>query len=181
MYTDSTYIIRWQENILDTVRIVLMNGTTQVAIIADSIKSRTNAIVWKIASSLASDSSYIIKITSVNHAGRTDVSDHSFTLSKGVTNVSDSKNSVVVYSLFQNYPNPFNPKTIISYQLPVNSFITLKVYDAIGRDVATLVNETKTAGTYSVQFNGEHISSGMYFCRLQAGNFSVTRKMLLLR
>ena len=85
------------------------------------------------------------------------------------------------YTVSQNYPNPFNPNTVISYQLPVNSFTTLKVYDAIGRETATLVNEQQEAGTYSVQFNGQHRSSGIYFYRIQAGEFSTIKKMTLIK
>ena len=85
------------------------------------------------------------------------------------------------FTLAQNYPNPFNPSTIISYQLPVNSHVTLKVYDAIGREVATLVNEMKEAGSYSDQFDGIKLSSGMYFARLQSGEKVQLKKMILLK
>jgi hypothetical protein len=85
------------------------------------------------------------------------------------------------FKLSQNYPNPFNPLTMISYQIPTNNLATLKVFDALGREVATLVNEIKEAGSYSVQFDGSKLSSGMYFYRLQAGSFSETKKLILLR
>ncbi|MEW5798839.1 MAG: GLUG motif-containing protein [Bacteroidota bacterium] len=90
-------------------------------------------------------------------------------------------NAPKVFALKQNYPNPFNPTTVISYQLPVNSHVTLKVYDAIGREVATLVDEVKEPGTYSVQFNGATLSSGIYFYTLRAGNFSTTKKLMLVK
>ena len=85
------------------------------------------------------------------------------------------------FILEQNYPNPFNPSTVISYQLPVNSHITLKVYDVIGREVATLVNEVKEAGRYSTQFDGTKLSSGIYVARLQSGGKVQLKKMLLLK
>jgi len=85
------------------------------------------------------------------------------------------------FRLNQNYPNPFNPITTISYQLPQNSFVTMKVCDALGREVFTLVNEEKTAGTYSVTFNASLLSSGVYFCRLQAGEFVQMKKMILMK
>jgi hypothetical protein len=84
-------------------------------------------------------------------------------------------------SLKQNYPNPFNPVTIISYQLPMNNHVSLKVYDALGREVSTLINERKDAGNYSVQFNAVNLPSGIYFYRLQAGKYIEVKKMLLLR
>jgi gluconolactonase len=83
--------------------------------------------------------------------------------------------------LYANYPNPFNPETRISYQLAVNSMVTLNVYDPLGREVAMLVNEERPAGTYSVQWNASGFSSGTYFYRMISGNFVETRKMILLR
>ena len=92
------------------------------------------------------------------------------------------------FHLYQNYPNPFNGKTIISYQLSVNSFVTLKIFDVLGKEIATLVNENKEAGKYSVGFNSINISSGIYFYRiaihsdkLTAGNFTEIKKMLYLK
>jgi hypothetical protein len=85
------------------------------------------------------------------------------------------------YSLQQNYPNPFNPSTSISYQLPANSFVSLKVFDMLGREVATLVDEVKNAGTYSTTWNASGFGSGIYFCKMQAGSFSATRKLVLMK
>ena len=85
------------------------------------------------------------------------------------------------FVLFQNYPNPFNPTTMISYQLPANSFVTLKVYDVLGREVEALVNGRQSAGSHSVQFDAAGLPSGVYFYRLEAGNFTETKRMLLLK
>ncbi len=85
------------------------------------------------------------------------------------------------FALAQNFPNPFNPTTEISYQLPDFSNVVLKVYDVLGREVATLVNEKKVAGKYSVTWNASSMSSGVYFYRLQAGAYSETKKLLLLK
>ena len=85
------------------------------------------------------------------------------------------------FSLDQNYPNPFNPTTVINYQLPVNTLVTLEVYDVLGREVRALVGERQTAGTHSVAFNAENLSSGIYFYRLTAGNYVDTKKLLLLK
>jgi DNA-binding beta-propeller fold protein YncE len=85
------------------------------------------------------------------------------------------------FTLSQNYPNPFNPTTVIGYQLAVSSVVTLKVYDVLGREVATLVNERKAAGTYTASFNAAKYSSGVYFYKLQAGDFVQTKKMLLVK
>lgn len=86
-----------------------------------------------------------------------------------------------VFNLEQNYPNPFNPATIIDYAVPSNEFVSLKVYDILGREVITLVNEQKNAGYYSISFNASNLSSGVYFYKLTAGSFTQIKKMLLLK
>ncbi len=83
--------------------------------------------------------------------------------------------------LSQNYPNPFNPTTTIQYDLPVAGFVTLKVFDVLGREVAVLVQENQKAGRYNVTFNAEGLPSGVYLYRLQAGEFVETKKLILLR
>jgi hypothetical protein len=95
--------------------------------------------------------------------------------------VSETGNVSAQYSLTQNYPNPFNPSTVISYQLPAGSFVTLKVYDILGREVATLVNEVKPPGTYTVRFDASGLASGVYVYRLTAGDFVQTCKMLVIK
>ena len=91
------------------------------------------------------------------------------------------------YSLFQNYPNPFNPNTKIMYSIPLlggderGGSVILKVYDILGNEVATLVNEEKPTGNYDVDFTAKNLPSGVYFYQLKAGNFMETKKMILLR
>ena len=87
----------------------------------------------------------------------------------------------LTFSLSQNYPNPFNPSTKISWQSPVGSHQTLKVYDVLGNEVATLVDEFREAGRYEIEFNASNLSSGIYFYKLQAENFVETKKMVLLQ
>ncbi len=95
---------------------------------------------------------------------------------KGVENTIPSK-----YTLCQNYPNPFNPSTVISYQLPTASIVVLKVFDVLGRQVQTLVNERQSAGDHSVIFDAAKLPTGVYFYRLEAGTYHDTRKLLLLK
>jgi hypothetical protein len=83
------------------------------------------------------------------------------------------------FVLHQNYPNPFNPSTIISFSIPSRSFVSLRIFDLIGRRVATLINEYQNAGTHFATFNATNLSSGIYFYRLQAGSFSETKKLVL--
>jgi len=83
--------------------------------------------------------------------------------------------------LSQNYPNPFNPVTKISFDIPKQSFVILKIYDMLGREVETLVNDVKAPGYYVVDFNGSELSSGVYFYRFQSAGFTDIKRMLLIR
>jgi hypothetical protein len=94
------------------------------------------------------------------------------------------KNSINIpstYSLKQNYPNPFNPVTKISYDIPKQGLVTMKVYDVLGREVRELVNEVKAPGNYTVDFNGTELSSGVYFYKLEANGFSDIKRMILIK
>ncbi|MFC2093451.1 T9SS type A sorting domain-containing protein [Bacteroidota bacterium] len=97
----------------------------------------------------------------------------------GVEN--NSPNVVTNYSLSQNYPNPFNPVTTIKYQIPKSSFVILKVYDVLGKEVATLLNEKQNAGSYEVEFDGKDYSSGIYFYKLVTEDYTNVKKMILLK
>ncbi len=85
------------------------------------------------------------------------------------------------YKLYQNYPNPFNPVTKINYDIPKNTFVSLKIYDILGREAAVLVNEIKNAGSYTVEFNASSLTSGVYFYRLETSAYSEIRKMMLMK
>ena len=85
------------------------------------------------------------------------------------------------FRMDQNYPNPFNPSTTINYQLPTNTFVTLRVYDVLGRGVATLVNEHKSAGSYTVKLTADNLPTGIYFYRINAGKYSKTMKLIVLK
>ncbi|MEJ2616288.1 MAG: T9SS type A sorting domain-containing protein, partial [Ignavibacteriaceae bacterium] len=85
------------------------------------------------------------------------------------------------FALFANYPNPFNPITTIKYSMSKESFVTINVYDIVGREIANLVNDRKSAGNYSVKFYARNLPSGVYFYRMQAGSFVSTKKFVLLK
>ncbi|MFZ2323179.1 MAG: T9SS type A sorting domain-containing protein [Ignavibacteriaceae bacterium] len=103
----------------------------------------------------------------------------------GDTTITDvEKNTDLIpgeYKLEQNYPNPFNPSTTITYQLPNSSKVTLKVFDVLGEELITLVDEYKDSGKYEVQFNASDLPSGVYFYRIRSGNLIETKKMILLK
>jgi hypothetical protein len=85
------------------------------------------------------------------------------------------------YSLKQNYPNPLNPSTIVKYDLPIATHTHVKMYDILGREVASLVDEDRPAGYHQVSFDGGRFSSGVYFYRMEAGGFASVKKLLLLK
>jgi hypothetical protein len=98
----------------------------------------------------------------------------------GTTEVVE-ENNPESFQLFQNYPNPFNPSTIINYTVPKTSFVTIKVYDNLGEEIETLVNESMPMGNYEINFDVNNLSSGVYFYRMISGSYAETKKMLLLR
>ena len=99
----------------------------------------------------------------------------------GTVGVESEDQNPTQYSLGQNYPNPFNPSTTISFSILNSEFITLKVFDVLGNEAATLINEEKSAGTYQIEFDANKLSSGIYFYKLQIGNFIETKKMILMK
>jgi hypothetical protein len=98
-----------------------------------------------------------------------------------VTNVENEQAAPTGYELRQNYPNPFNPSTVISFQLPVNSHVTLKVFDVNGREVATWVEGVLAAGNHTVTFAPRERTTGLYFYKITARKFSQTRKAILVK
>ena len=98
-----------------------------------------------------------------------------------ITNIKGVKTVIAGFTFSQNYPNPFNPKTTLKYEVPELRFVTLKVYDVLGNEIVTLVNEEKPVGNFEVEFDASALSSGIYFYRLQAGSFIETKKMALMK
>jgi len=98
-----------------------------------------------------------------------------------IVNVEDDFNTIWEYRLNQNYPNPFNPSTTISFTIPTASIVSLKVFNVLGKEVATIINENKSAGNYSFNFNATGLSSGVYFYQLTTDNFTSTKKFTLMK
>jgi len=102
----------------------------------------------------------------------------------GTSRPTDVKESIIKplnYSLEQNYPNPFNPSTTIRFSIPSSAFVTLKIYDLLGQEIETLVEGLKQPGNYSIEFNAKKLASGIYFYKIHAGNFTDTKKFILLK
>jgi hypothetical protein len=104
-----------------------------------------------------------------------------FTAEGPATGIDDLSGDGMQYNLSQNYPNPFNPSTVIKYHLAADDHVTLKIYDVIGNEVATLVDDEMSAGAHSVEFNAEHLSSGVYFYQLRSGEFMDMKKLSLIK
>jgi hypothetical protein len=97
------------------------------------------------------------------------------------TDISGDGDLIYTFSLEQNYPNPFNPATTVKYQIPESDLVNLKVFDVLGNEVATLVNEKQPAGSYEVEFSASELASGIYLYKLVSGSFVETKKMILLK
>jgi hypothetical protein len=98
-----------------------------------------------------------------------------------ITGIEEKNTTPVDYGLNQNYPNPFNPVTTISYSLSKSSFVTLEVYNSLGQKIATLVKNKMNPGSYSAKFNASNLPSGIYYYKIQAADFQLVKKMLLLQ
>lgn len=129
---------------------------------------------------LSSDSTYYWRVRTATNGGVSPWSEV-FSFEIIITDVKDEKQIPTEFTLLQNYPNPFNPSTSIKYRVSSISNVSLKVYDVLGNEVATLVNEEKSAGSYEVNFNAAGLSSGIYFYKLQAGSLVETKKMILIK
>jgi hypothetical protein len=104
-----------------------------------------------------------------------------FRFTTGSTNFVNEDKNLFTYYLEQNYPNPFNPKTAIKYQLAETGFVTISIYNMLGMEIAKLVNEEKSAGSYEVDYDATHLSSGIYFYRLETNSFVETKKMVFMK
>jgi hypothetical protein len=98
-----------------------------------------------------------------------------------MTGISENGGVPKSFNLSQNYPNPFNPATKIKFAIPQSSLVTLKVYDILGKEVTSLVNQNLNAGNYEVDFNAINLSSGSYFYKISAGDFTSIKKMVLIK
>jgi hypothetical protein len=186
LYLDSTYVIRWVSNIIDTVNIKLINGNNITSVIGDSIFAGTNAFKWQVPSNVKQDSTYTVMISGISNPSLSSSSNSVFNISSRTTGINDLSNTVMSYELSQNYPNPFNPSTFIQYSIPQESHVQIDVFNIIGQRITTLVNGIKKPGNYEISWNASNLSSGVYIYSIKAiGNtgqtFFAIKKMMLLK
>ncbi len=193
---DSAYVIRWQTNQGGMARLVLLNVTGPVLTIADSAQN-TGAFHWTVPGTIAAAGGYKVSIRSLADTTLVSVTAGSFSIGSVLLSVKAGSGTPQVFALEQNYPNPFNPATEIRYALPQRAAVSLEVFNTLGQQVASLVNETQEAGFHDVRFDATNLASGLYFYRLrahpaggavlatsaagQAGDFVETKRLLLLR
>ena len=179
IYADSTYIIRWQDNISDNVKIELLYNDSTYLIIGNSIVTPTNAYLWNVPDSLVG-SGFKIKIASSADAGISSISENSFNIDK-ITGINKTNIIVKDFKLYQNFPNPFNPATVISYEIPKSGVVTLDIFNILGQKVITLVNKFQNPGKYTVTFRAFNLPSGIYMYQLSEENFREVKKLILIK
>ena len=130
--------------------------------------------------SLTPNTTYYFRVCASNSSGTSPYS-NTIIVTTNVTGVDDMLTLPTSFDLSQNYPNPFNPTTTIQYQIPKETFVSIKVYNVIGSEISTLVNSMKSPGTYEVRFNAGQLTSGIYIYKIQAGQFSQMKKMVLVK
>lgn len=183
---DSTYIIRWDCNISDSVRIELLKDNAIISVIDSSLISNTNAYQWNVPSTLAPDSTYKIEIVCLNNPTLVASSKYDFNIISSISGISSNPAIIKGYELYQNFPNPFNPSTVIKYSIPKASNVKILIYNTVGQKVETLVNKYQNQGTYEVNWNAANMSSGIYFYSIKANGvngkrFFSVKKMILLK
>lgn len=172
------WIFKTEGNKLDSMH-VLDKNEQMVLTIDDTNDSTVFASVNRLLTVGTVVSSPVVDNGDV-YFGSTDGNQYALT-EGGTTRVNDNSQGKLNYRLNQNYPNPFNPETVISYQLPVFSKVKLQVYDSLGREVAALVDKEQSAGRHEVKFDGSSFSSGIYLCKITAGDFIKMNKMVLMK
>ncbi|NWG29640.1 MAG: T9SS type A sorting domain-containing protein [Ignavibacteriaceae bacterium] len=171
------FLITWTNSFLPPQKLWYSSDAgINWSIITDNIQYPYNSFIWQVPQ-LNSDSC-LVRVGYFPCAY--DVSNNFFSITFPVS-VETEKELPTKFSLSQNYPNPFNPTTNIEFRIADFGFVSLKVYDVLGNEIATLVNEKKPAGEYEVEFDASNLPSGIYFYQLKAGSFTETKKMILLK
>jgi len=194
--SNTTLVATWQPTNITTSRIhnvetyddtaVIAHYTAGVRVLNISNPSQPNEFAWYDTYPLNNGDTYagcwaVYKFPS----GKIIASDMNTGLYvlkvSGTIGINEENNISSGYKLEQNYPNPFNPVTSLEFEIPRQDFVSLKVFDLLGNEVAVLVNEKKAAGNYKIEFDGTNYASGVYFYKLESGNFSEMRKMVLIK
>jgi PKD repeat protein len=172
--------VTWADaNVYDVkIELSVDNGSNWSTIVEST--PNTGSYSWIVASQDSSDEC-LIRITNIDDGLVYDARDAAFTIDM-ITGVEEIQTDIPTeFDLSQNYPNPFNPVTLIKYQVPNTSHVSIKVFDLTGQEVATLVNQVKEVGTYEIKFDARNLASGVYLYRMIAGDFTSVRKLNVLK
>ena len=184
--TDTSMVIRWDHNILDSVRLELYRDDVFYSVVVDSFYSVTGGYKWLLTDSIPDGSTYKVKIMNLD-GSLVDISQNNFSIIYIPVSVTQVEEIATDFRLEQNYPNPFNPNTTIRYSIPVQSQVSIKVYNSIGENITQLVNLNQSAGSYQVNWDAENLSSGIYLYSIEAipndglALFKSVKKMILLK
>ena len=177
--TGNTEMVRWETNILEQVRIELLQNQASVLSL-DTVDGSQQAYAWLLPEDVQTGENYSIQVSSESNSAIFGISEE-FTIVDTLTSLEEFENPALQgYSLAQNFPNPFYQTTRISYSLQKSSRVMLKVYNLIGEEIYTLINEFQEAGTYSTIFDAHHHPGGIYFYVLQLGDQFVEAKKMIL-
>ena len=186
IFDGTNYFITWSDNFYTANSVIMGSFIDTSGVPIDTAVTIFNSLGGKIAfygmSTLGSNKILVVA-TRVDTPQFTNGDVYGKFIQSSTTGISENAANLTpkMFSLSQNYPDPFNPTTTISFSLPSQSFVSLKVYDIIGREVATIISGEMSAGTYSRQWNATKMSSGIYFYRLQSGSYTQTKKLVLLK
>jgi hypothetical protein len=184
--TDTSMVIRWDHNILDSVRLELYRDDVFYSVVVDSFYSVTGGYKWVLTDSIPDGSTYKVKIMNLD-GSLVDMSQNNFSIIYIPVSVTQVEEIATDFRLEQNYPNPFNPNTTIKYSIPVQSEVSIKVYNSIGEKITELVNLNQSAGSYQVNWDAENLPSGIYLYSIEAipndgsALFQSVKKMILLK
>lgn len=157
----------------------VLGAAQLMAVNLDSIKPGTS---WQCLPSPESEELYDIEFTSPTFGWAFGSRGSIFKYNSAIIGINGNHNNIpLAIRLYQNYPNPFNPVTIINYELRVTGYVKLVIYDAKGKEISSLINKEQSPGNYLMEWDGTNFPSGIYFCRMTAGSFSRTVKMVLLK
>ncbi len=174
----SSVLLQWQNRNTESDSITIQRKTGSGSFIDYS--EVAPGISQFIDSSISLQTSYYYRLK-VIMKDSTVLESYPIMINTTSTSVEQSNQTPMRFELYNNYPNPFNPATTISYSISKASFVTLKIYDLLGREIATLVNGEKPAGYYKIEFNAGKLASGVYLYRMEANNFSETKKFILMK
>ncbi|MBI9070697.1 MAG: aryl-sulfate sulfotransferase [Melioribacteraceae bacterium] len=181
----SLEVIRWETNILENVHIDLINDNNNIFSL-DTVSAVFQAYSWNLPEDLIARENYKIQITSESSSSIKSISENVFSIIDTVTSITNADEIPGKYVLYQNYPNPFNPTTVIEYSIPIAesmnaSTVKLNIYNMLGQKIKTLVDKVQTSGNYHVTFDASDFASGIYIYKLETGNFSASKKLMILK